>query len=156
MLDRLSKLFLYLQGKGYGSASIKSEVKSTKNFVKGGVFIDVGANKGFYSQELLSQYASRHNIERIDLLKIDVEGHELDVLKGAKINPQGGRIKCIQFEFGRCNIDTRVFFQDFWYLLNGKYGCQNYRITPLGIKNIKKYTELDEIFLTTNFLAVKI
>jgi FkbM family methyltransferase len=238
MLDRLSKLFLYLQGKGYGSASIKNEVKSTKKFVKGGVFIDVSANKGLYSQELLSQYASsltalhlfepskeltenflkfadsrvrvnnfalsdlsgsatlykvagyaglnsltkrrldhfevsmdhveeiqkitldeytsRHNIERIDLLKIDVEGHELDVLKGAKLNLEGSRIKCIQFEFGGCNIDTRVFFQDFWYLLNSEYGYQIYRITPLGIKHIKKYTELDEIFLTTNFLAVKV
>jgi FkbM family methyltransferase len=237
MLDKINKLFLFLQGKGYGSASLKSEVKATRKFVKGGVFVDVGANKGLYSQELLTQYensitelhlfepskeltekylnfsdnrvrvnnfalsdlsgtatlykvagnaglnsltkrrldhfevamddveeikkttldeyTAKNNINVIDLLKIDVEGHELDVLKGAGSNLKDNRIRCIQFEFGGCNIDTRVFFQDFWYLLNGKYNFKIFRITPFGIKRLEKYTELDEIFLTTNFLAIK-
>lgn len=54
MLEKQNWLSLYLQGKGYGIASLKSEVKATRKFVKNGVFIDVGANKGLYSQELLS------------------------------------------------------------------------------------------------------
>ena len=49
----------------------------------------------------------------IDFFKIDVEGHEMDVLKG--IGDKISNIKLIQFEFGGCNIDTRCFFQDFWY-----------------------------------------
>ena len=47
----------------------------------------------------------------IDFVKIDVEGHELEVLEGF-----GNLIKItklIQFEFGGCNIDTRTFFKIF-------------------------------------------
>jgi FkbM family methyltransferase len=237
MFEKLIKLGLYLEGKGYGSASLSSEVKATRKFVKGGVFIDVGANKGLYSKELLLQYGNNvtelhlfepskdltekhlkfaddrvrinnlalsdssrtatlykvsgnaglnsltkrrldhfevemddveeiktitldeyvesHGIRAIDLLKIDVEGHELDVLKGAAVNLKNNTIRCIQFEFGGCNIDTRIFFQDFWYLLHGEFGYKIYRVTPFGVTQLDKYSELDEIFLTTNFLAVK-
>jgi FkbM family methyltransferase len=80
----------------------------------------------------LDEYVSENNINNIDLLKIDVEGHELDVLNGASGCLKDSRIRCIQFEFGGCNIDTRVFFQDFWYLLVEKYSFSLYRITPLG------------------------
>jgi hypothetical protein len=40
-------------------------------------------------------------------------------------------------------------------LLHGEYGYKIYRITPFGATQLNKYSELDEIFLTTNFLAVK-
>ena len=103
----------------------------------------------------LDEYVSINKIGEIDLLKIDVEGHELDVLNGAHKCLQENKIGCIQFEFGGCNIDTRTFFQDFWYLLVEKHGFLIFRITPLGTKPVKTYSELDEIFLTTNFFAVK-
>ena len=87
----------------------------------------------------------------IDFVKIDVEGHELDVLDGF------GHIleitKLIQFEFGGCNIDTRTFFQDFWYFFKNK-GFSLYRITPTGILKIRKYLEQDEFFSTTNYIAL--
>lgn len=44
----------------------------------------------------------------IDFVKIDVEGHELSVLKS--MGNAIPKINCIQFEFGGCNIDTRTFF----------------------------------------------
>ena len=47
----------------------------------------------------------------IDYVKIDVEGHELDVLEG--FGDLINKIKLIQFEFGGCNIDTRTFFKIF-------------------------------------------
>ena len=49
----------------------------------------------------------------IDYVKIDVEGHELDVLEGFGLFINNVRL--IQFEFGPCNIDTRTYFRDFWY-----------------------------------------
>ena len=55
----------------------------------------------------------------IDYVKIDVEGHELDVLEG--FGELINKIKLIQFEFGGCNIiDTELFFQDFWYFFKKK------------------------------------
>lgn len=86
-----------------------------------------------------------------DLLKIDVEGHELDVLMGAldTIN----KIAVVQFEFGGCNIDSRTFFQNFWYFFK-QNDFKIYRITNNKPLLIDKYSESDEYFSTTNYLAV--
>ena len=87
----------------------------------------------------------------IDFVKIDVEGHELDVLKG--FGKFINRTKLIQFEFGGCNIDTKTFFQDFWYFFTEK-GFLLYRINPRGYSIIPIYSEEEEFFQTTNFIAV--
>jgi len=91
--------------------------------------------------------------ENIDFVKLDIEGHELDALNG--FGDALKFIKVIQFEFGGCNIDTRTFWQDFWYFFT-ENNFVLYRITPFGITKIKKYRELDEFFSTTNFLAKRI
>ena len=85
-----------------------------------------------------------------DILKMDVEGHELSVLKGGLANLK--KIRVIQFEFGGCNIDTRTFFQDFWYTLT-PLGFLIYRISPTGAIKIDSYSEEDEYFNTSNFIA---
>ena len=87
-----------------------------------------------------------------NLIKMDVEGHELDVLKGGLNTLTTAKV--VQFEFGGCNIDTRTFFQDFWYLLTGA-GFDLYRISESGPVRILQYSELDECFRTTNYLAVR-
>ncbi len=89
----------------------------------------------------------------IDYVKIDVEGHELDVLEG--FGNLLDKIGIIQFEFGGTNIDTRTYFQDFWYLFKDKkYDFSIYRIAPNGLIPINKYVETDEYFSTTNYIAV--
>ena len=97
------------------------------------------------------EFCNENNVERIHFLKMDVEGHELSVLEGAKKLLDNHKIDYIQFEFGGCNIDSRTFFQDFWYLLSDRYNI--YKIVPRGLFQIKQYTELLEIFTCTNFLA---
>ena len=89
----------------------------------------------------------------IDYVKIDVEGHELDVLEG--FGNLLDKIGIIQFEFGGTNIDTRTYFQDFWYLFKDKkYNFTIYRIAPNGLIPITKYVESLEYFSTTNYIAV--
>lgn len=102
----------------------------------------------------LDDFAISNGIDRIDLLKLDVEGHELDVLEGGKNLLLQNRIGCIQFEFGGCNIDTRTFFQDFWYLLAENHEFEIYRIAPWGMIKVNRYREMDEMFVTTNYVAV--
>lgn len=87
----------------------------------------------------------------IDLFKLDIEGHELDALAGSVSALAKTRI--VQFEFGGCNIDTRTFFQDFWYFFK-EHNFELYRITPKGVARIDKYRERDEFFSTTNYLAL--
>jgi hypothetical protein len=84
-------------------------------------------------------------------VKIDVEGHELDVLKG--FGDLLSQIRLVQFEFGGCNIDTRTFFQDFWNLFS-QAGFALYRLSPLGPIAIKNYAEDLESFVCTNYIAV--
>jgi FkbM family methyltransferase len=91
------------------------------------------------------------NDKEIDLLKIDVEGHELEVLEG--VGEKIKNIKIIQFEFGGCNIDTRTYFQDYWYFFK-KNNFQIFRITPFGNYEIKNYKEEYERFQTTNYFCV--
>jgi len=104
--------------------------------------------------DTLDNYCRLNNIDRIDLLKIDVEGREMDVLLGATDMFEKGLIGLVNFEFGGCNIDTRIFFQDFYYWFKTA-GMKLYRITPSGyIHPLPHYLETYEQFRTTNFLAI--
>jgi FkbM family methyltransferase len=100
----------------------------------------------------LDSFCSENGINHINFLKLDVEGHELKVLGGAKELMGNDGIDFIQFEFGGCNIDSRTFFQDFYYLLNPTFRI--YRILRNGLAGIDYYSETLEQFVTTNFLAV--
>jgi FkbM family methyltransferase len=86
-------------------------------------------------------------------IKIDVEGLELQVLEGATETLR--ELSLIQFEFGGTNIDTRVFFKDFFQLLSPDFRIL--RLCPHGrVREIKKYRESDECFRFTTYYAVKI
>ncbi|MBA3004360.1 MAG: FkbM family methyltransferase [Desulfurivibrio sp.] len=102
----------------------------------------------------IDDYCSENGIHRIHLLKLDIEGHELDAFSGAKRMFETSSIDMVTFEFGGCNIDTRTFFQDFWYFFN-EVGMKLFRITPSGyLYPIESYKELHEQFTTTNFIAL--
>lgn len=98
-------------------------------------------------------YCKVNKIDRVHFLKLDIEGHELNALFGARQMIKDKKIDIIQFEFGGCNIDSRTYFQDFYYLLNENYLI--YRILKDGLFEIQTYNETNEIFLTVNYLAIK-
>lgn len=49
----------------------------------------------------LDDYAAEAGIERVDVLKLDVEGHELPALEGAERLLSSGRVGCLVCEFNR-------------------------------------------------------
>lgn len=102
------------------------------------------------SEQSTNSYINKRQ-KIIDYVKIDVEGHELAVLNGFGKFIENMAI--IQFEFGGANIDSRTYFQDFWYFFIDKKFTL-YRISPSGLIKIYKYKEIDEVFLTTNYIAV--
>ena len=102
----------------------------------------------------IDNYCSENSIDHIHLLKIDIEGHELDALSGAKEMFASKSIDIVTFEFGGCNIDTRTFFQDFWYFFN-EANFKIFRITPSGyLHPLDSYEEIYEQFRTINFIAI--
>lgn len=79
---------------------------------------------------------------------------KLDVLDGAKVMFANKAIDMVTFEFGGCNIDTRTFFQDFWYFFS-KNDMAIYRILPNAtLYHIDSCRETDEQFITTNYIAI--
>jgi FkbM family methyltransferase len=89
----------------------------------------------------LDGFMKINGIEKIDFLKMDIEGHELAALRGAKEALEKRAINTLSFEFGSGNINSRTFFHDFWDLLTG-YGYTIYRILPSG--SVFRITEYDE------------
>lgn len=103
----------------------------------------------------LDAYCEEHSIEAIDYLKIDVEGHGLDVLQGGAAMLARRAIGAVQFEFGGCNIDTRTFLRDFFKLFD-KHGYRLHICGPTGrLHPLRRYNEFNEQFSTTNYVAVR-
>jgi FkbM family methyltransferase len=115
-----------------------------------GISMDI---KETVNMSTIDKYCSDKQIDRIHFLKLDIEGDELKALQGAKEMIAAKKIEFIQFEFGGCNIDSRTFYQDFYYMLKDNYRL--YRILKDEIVHLPGYQETYEIFITINFLAIK-
>ena len=96
-------------------------------------------------------WSSTLNCRPLDIVKLDIEGHELDALNGFGCALPATKV--IQFEFGGCNIDTNSYFQDFFYFFKNN-GFDLSRITPFGLEFLNSYREIDEFFSTTNYVAI--
>lgn len=100
----------------------------------------------------LDAAAADLGIGRIDLLKIDVEGHELAVLEGDRGLLDAAKVGAVQFEFGERNLASRTFLRAFFRLLGS--GFRFFRVTPGGLRALE-YTPAAEVFvLESNYLAV--
>ena len=101
----------------------------------------------------LDEFCETNRIENIDVLKIDTEGHEYSVLLGAQRMLTEKRIGIIHFEFNEMNVVSRVFFRDFFFLLEG---YKLYRLMPKSFMQIKKYSPiLHELYAYQNIVAVR-
>jgi FkbM family methyltransferase len=102
----------------------------------------------------LDRYCSDHGIERIDFLKIDTEGHDLEVLHGAKAMLEGRRISAIQFEYNQKWMLSRHFLHEVFSYLS-PLGLAIGKITPRGVEFYPRWDREIETFREANFLAVE-
>jgi FkbM family methyltransferase len=103
--------------------------------------------------DTLDDYCERQDIGQIDLLKIDVEGHELSVLQGSTRMLSQSRIKRVQFEYGGTFIDARILLKDMFELLT-VYNFTFYKIYPEKVKLIERYDQRLENFQYQNWVAL--
>ena len=101
--------------------------------------------------ETIDIFCLERDIEKIHFAKIDVEGFEMEVLKGAEKMIKANKIIYIQFEFGGTQINSRTFFKDFWEFLSPYYKIS--RILKDGFEEIIEYNERLEIFGYSNYLC---
>ena len=89
--------------------------------------------------------------DKINVLKIDTEGFELEVLKGSRRLLERGDIDYIQFEYGGCFKDIGIKLNDVINFLS-KYNYGVYELINDEFKIIKSY---QDDFRWVNFYAFK-
>ena len=99
----------------------------------------------------IDEYCKKQDIERIEYLKIDVEGFELNVLRGAARMLSEQKISNIQFEYGPTFIGTRTFLKDIFDILE-RNGYKISKIYPDGLRHVD-ISYILENFRYCNFLA---
>ncbi|MGB3508659.1 MAG: FkbM family methyltransferase [Microcoleaceae cyanobacterium] len=101
----------------------------------------------------LDAYCQRWQIKRINFLKIDVEGSELDALKGATKMLQSGKIDYLQFEYGNTFQDAGISLKAVFEFLQ-QYRYSLFKILPNGLDYKPEFLPEDEDWQWCNFLAV--
>jgi FkbM family methyltransferase len=100
----------------------------------------------------LDSYAERSGITRFALVKVDAEGHDLAVLRGARALLAGRRIGVAQFEYNHRWILARFFLRDaFEFLL--ALGYRVGKLTPRGVEFYPGWDPDLETFAEGNYLA---
>lgn len=101
----------------------------------------------------IDDFVEEHRLTDIALLKIDTEGNELNVLKGARRAIARGMIHVIQIEFNEMNVVSRTFFKD---IIDTLPGYDFYRLLPDGLCALGEYNVAEfEIFAFQNIVAIK-
>jgi FkbM family methyltransferase len=97
-------------------------------------------------------YLATAGVDRVDFLKIDAEGNDLDVLRGFRDALAAGAIRVIQFEYSPWNRLSRTLLRDFYELLE-PLGYRIGKIHPDCVA-IKDYSDMDENFVGPACVAV--
>lgn len=100
----------------------------------------------------LDCFIKDNKINKIDLLKIDTEGNELNVLKGATSALKNNIIDVIYFEFNSLNVISKVFMKDFFVLL---HDYKFYRLLSDGLIPLEYNYLTCEIFAFQNIVAIR-
>ena len=83
--------------------------------------IDQGLGSELVKVETIDNFCKKSGIETIDVLKIDTEGHDLEVIKGADETLKNGRTSFIFCEVGFSRDAPKlIFFCDFLDYLDSK------------------------------------
>jgi FkbM family methyltransferase len=100
----------------------------------------------------LEEYAAEVGLNNIALVKIDTEGHDLAVLRGAGRLLTEQRIRVVQFEYNWRWIMARSFLYDAFKLLD----LSGYRLGKLTPRGVEFYPQWDpdlETFAQGNYVA---
>lgn len=102
--------------------------------------------------ERLDDYCSRQGVTYIDLLKLDVEGHDFIVLDSIKDLMANHIIQVVQFEYNHRWISSRHFLRDVFELLI-PIGYRIGKVTPNAIEWYENWSSELETFREANYIG---
>jgi FkbM family methyltransferase len=139
------KFYLPSRGSGLASAHLRSDTSVSRE-----EYTEVTVET-----TTIDAYMEENFIDRLDIVKIDVEGHEISVLRGAARAFSERRIGTVMFEFGSANVNSRTFFRDFWEFFTAHEYILK-RVLPGGrCVGISSYDDTLEYFRgCSNYLAI--
>jgi FkbM family methyltransferase len=138
-------LYDYADSIGSGHASLYEEVFVAQHH-------ETNIRPAVVRMDSLDEFCAESRINHIDLLKIDVEGHEYKVLQGASNLLKSAKIRCIQFEFNEMNVISRTFLKDYYDLLTY---FDFFRLRRDGLLYLGAYGAHNEIFQLQNIVAIQ-
>lgn len=100
----------------------------------------------------LDEYIKINDIQHIDFMKVDVEGHEISVFEGMGKYLSPDFVDCIQFEYGGANIDSMTSLMNFYDLFEEK-GFVLAKVMPKGLQ-LRSYESFLENFEYSNYVAL--
>jgi FkbM family methyltransferase len=137
---------------GQGQMDIVSATGGTNALLTEGAragseLIDVRIETGDGMRTALGQ-------DQIDLIKIDAEGHDLDILRGMAGMLAAGTIGVVQFEYNHRWVATQASLFQVFRLIDGL----NYdlaRVTPTGLEILPEWNAEADRFFECNYALVR-
>ncbi len=105
--DTVGRVVMHINDRDPGLSSLWRKTEATRS-------LEV-------DQTTLDHFCSEHGIQTIDFVKIDTEGNEVRVVKGAAHLIVSDAIGMIQFEYGGTYRDAGTSLQEMYQLLGGRY-----------------------------------
>jgi len=104
------------------------------------------------SLQKASEYLKGSQVAKINLIKIDIEGHELAALSGFGDFLSPRNVDLIQFEYGGANLDSHTSLLDLFTFFEAK-GFSVCKMMKTGLE-IQSYKPRFENFMYQNWVAV--
>jgi len=139
--DRCGSAALYVLAPGAGANSLHAPAGPST----GGQIENVATTT-------IDSYIDRSGLEHVTLVKIDAEGHDLAVLRGAQALFTQKRISVVQFEYNHRWVYARAFLRDAFELLE-PLGYRLGKLTPQGVEFYPGWDAELEKFVEGNYVA---
>jgi FkbM family methyltransferase len=98
------------------------------------------------------RYIKENNIEHIDFVKIDIEGHELKAFEGFGEYLRDDFVDVIQFEYGGANLDSHVSLME----INNFFKKRNFKLFKIMRHGLeaRSYQPYMENFMNSNYVVM--
>ena len=101
----------------------------------------------------LDSFCAEHQIDHIDLVKTDTEGHDIHVLRGARRMLEEEKIDAYQFEYNHRWVHARAFLKDVFDFVDGM-PYRVARLCPTHIEVFEAWHPELEHFFEGNYLIL--